>query len=93
MEKTVECTVHKYVTQNGRASGKRLSQGSTARVLDFLYDNMGKPYALKNSTDGGSSFKTYYYVLNLQGDVVALMDKGEKENIKTECEGKVNTKT
>ncbi len=43
-------------------------------MLDFIYDNSGKPFALKYSTNGGSSFTTYYYVLNLQGDVVKLVN-------------------
>ena len=46
---------------------------TTARVLDFVYDNSGKPFALRYSTNGGSSYATYYYVLNLQGDVVKLV--------------------
>ena len=36
-------------------------------VMDFIYDNTGKPYALKY--DG----TTYYYVLNLQGDVISII--------------------
>ena len=35
--------------------------------MDFIYDNTGKPYALKY--DG----TTYYYVLNLQGDVISII--------------------
>ena len=35
--------------------------------MDFVYDNAGKPYALKY--DG----TTYYYVLNLQGDVISII--------------------
>ena len=35
--------------------------------MDFVYDNTGKPYALKY--DG----TTYYYVLNLQGDVISII--------------------
>ena len=35
--------------------------------MDFIYDNSGKPYALKY--DG----TTYYYVLNLQGDVMSII--------------------
>ena len=42
-------------------------------VLDFIYDESGKPFALNYSTNGGSSFTSYYYVLNLQGDVVKLV--------------------
>ena len=35
--------------------------------MDFVYDNTGKPYAL--NYDG----TMYYYVLNLQGDVIAIV--------------------
>ena len=35
--------------------------------MDFIYDNTGKPYALKY--DG----TLYYYVLNLQGDVISII--------------------
>ena len=35
--------------------------------MDFIYDNTGKPYALKY--DG----TIYYYVLNLQGDVISII--------------------
>ena len=35
--------------------------------MDFIYDNTGKPYALKY--DGA----TYYYVLNQQGDVISII--------------------
>ena len=50
-----------------------IGSGTTAKVLDFIYDNSGKPFALRYSTNGGSSYATYYYVLNLQGDVVKLV--------------------
>lgn len=50
--------------------------GSSATILDFIYDNQGLPFALNYSTNNGSSFTTYYYVLNLQGDVVKLVDGG-----------------
>ena len=36
-------------------------------MLDIIYDNTGKPYAL--NYDG----TMYYYVLNLQGDVIAIV--------------------
>ena len=36
--------------------------------MDFIYDNNGSPYAMVyNGT-------TYYYVLNLQGDVIGIVD-------------------
>ena len=53
-----------------------IGSGSSATSLDFIYDNQGLPFALNYSTNNGSSFTTYYYVLNLQGDVVKLVDGG-----------------
>ena len=67
-------TRHTYVTQNGKVVRETIGSGSTAKVLDFIYDESGSPFALKYSTNGGSSFTTYYYVLNLQGDVVKLVN-------------------
>ena len=40
--------------------------------LDFIYDASGRPYALYYTCDGSST--VYYYLLNLQGDVVRLVD-------------------
>ena len=42
-------------------------------ILDFIYDESGRPFALIY-TNGAADPITYYYVLNLQGDVVALTD-------------------
>lgn len=50
-----------------------IGSGSSATIMDFIYDNQGLPFALNYSTNNGSSFTTYYYVLNLQGDVVKLV--------------------
>ena len=69
-EKTVGGVTHSYVTQNGKVV--RESYGS--KVLDFIYDAAGRPFALRYSSNGGSSFVTYYYRLNLQGDVIALVN-------------------
>ena len=69
-EKTVGGVTHSYVTQNGKVV--RESYGS--KVLDFIYDAAGRPFALRYSSNGGSSFTTYYYRLNLQGDVIALVN-------------------
>lgn len=52
-----------------------IGSGSSATIMDFIYDNQGLPFALNYSTNNGSSFTTYY-VLNLQGDVVKLVDGG-----------------
>ena len=68
-QKTVEAVTHYYVTQNGKV----VQEICGTNVLQFVYDNNGSPYAMRYSTDSGSSWRTYYYVLNLQGDVVALI--------------------
>ena len=62
-----------YTTQNGKLVREVRSSGGNKTVLDFIYDESGRPFALNYSTDGGSSFTTYYYILNLQGDVVKLI--------------------
>ena len=64
---------HEYLTLNGKVARETIkTNNSLTAVLDFIYDESGKPFALKYSTDG-TSFQTYYYVLNLQGDVVKLI--------------------
>ena len=40
--------------------------------MDFVYDESGRPLAVLYSTNG-TAFATYYYILNLQGDVVKLI--------------------
>ncbi len=50
------------------ASGQLLRESYSGNFLDFSYDANGHPYALKyNDT-------TYYYITNLQGDVMCLVD-------------------
>ncbi|MBQ6430860.1 MAG: hypothetical protein IJJ99_03165 [Oscillospiraceae bacterium] len=73
-EKNDDGVLHKYVTQNGKVVRETIGSGSTAKVLDFIYDESGRPFALNYSTNNGSSFTTYYYILNLQGDVVKLVN-------------------
>ena len=67
---------HEYLTQSGKVMRETIKTNQTVTaVMDFIYDESGKPFALNYSTNGGSSFTTYYYVLNLQGDVVKLIDQ------------------
>ena len=73
--KDIDGQTHTYVTQSGKVVRETIDSGSGTKVLDFIYDESGNPFALKYSPDGGSSFTTYYYVLNLQGDVVMLIDE------------------
>ena len=62
--KTVNGTIHNYVY----ASGKLLRETYGENVLDFFYDANGRPFALKyNGT-------VYYYILNVQGDVLRMVD-------------------
>ena len=62
--KTVNGTTHNYVY----ASGKLLRETYGENVLDFFYDANGRPFALNyNGT-------VYYYILNVQGDVLRMVD-------------------
>ena len=68
-----QTVTHEYLTLNGKVARETIRTNNTlTAVLDFVYDESGKPFALKYSTDG-ATFDTYYYVLNLQGDVVKLI--------------------
>ena len=68
-----QTVTHEYLTLNGKVARETIRTNNTlTAVLDFIYDESGRPFALKYSTDG-TSFQTYYYVLNLQGDVVKLI--------------------
>ena len=70
-----QTVTHEYLTLNGKVARETIkTNNSLTAVLDFVYDESGKPFALKYSTNG-TSFQTYYYVLNLQGDVVKLIQE------------------
>ena len=73
---STQTVTHEYLTQSGKVIRETIGSGSSATIMDFIYDNQGLPFALNYSTNNGSSFTTYYYVLNLQGDVVKLVDGG-----------------
>ena len=77
---STETVTHEYLTQNGKVARETIRQsvGGTAlstKTLDFFYDDSGRPFAFNYSVDG-SDFATYYYILNLQGDVVQIIDEG-----------------
>ena len=72
--KSVDDVEHYYTTQNGKVVRETIGSGSTARILDFIYDESGRPFALIDSEGANDpNPETYYYVLNLQGDVVKLV--------------------
>ncbi len=62
--KTIDGVQHSYLY----AGEKLLRESYGSNVLDFFYDANGTPYALKYN---GSIF---YYITNLQGDVVQIVD-------------------
>ena len=75
---STETVTHEYLTQNGKVARETIRQdvgGSVlnTKTLDFFYDDSGRPFAFNYSVDG-SNFETYYYILNLQGDVVQIID-------------------
>ena len=63
---------HSYIYASGMLLRETIISGSTTRTLDFRYDNIGYPYAL--IYNNGSTTATYYYITNLQGDVMYLVD-------------------
>ena len=50
------------------ASGKLLRETYGDTTLDFFYSTSGQPYALSHNG------MTYYYITNLQGDVMSIVD-------------------
>ena len=62
--KTVNGTVHTYYY----AGSKLLRETYGTNTLDFFYDASGYPFALKYNGD------LYYYITNLQGDVMSIVD-------------------
>ena len=75
---STETVTHEYLTQNGKVARETIRQdvGGTVlstKTLDFFYDDSGRPFAF-NYTPEGSTPNTYYYIRNLQGDVVQIID-------------------
>ena len=69
ISKTVGNVPHKYTY----ASGKLLRETYGSNTLDFIYDSDGRPYAMNyNGT-------LYYYITNLQGDVIRIIDETGEE--------------
>ena len=64
--------IHQYIYAGGKLLRETISDRTTTKTLDFNYDNVGMPYSL--IYNNGSSTKTYYYIANLQGDVMYLVD-------------------
>ena len=70
---STETVTHEYLTQSGKIVREVITAPTETTTLDFFYDESGRPFAFNYSVDG-SDFETYYYILNLQGDVVQIID-------------------
>ena len=68
---------HDYLYVNGQLLRETITGNGETRILDFRYDNAGFPYALIDHR--GSAVTTYYYITNLQGDVIYLVDEKGNE--------------
>ena len=66
--KTVNGTTYNYAT----LSGKVMRQTWGNKSLEFVYDDGNQPFAM--IYNDGSTSTLYYYVLNAQGDVIALLN-------------------
>ena len=64
-----ETTVsYSYIYADGQLQQEKVTTNGKTETYTFFYDSTGKPYAMQvNGT-------TYYYVTNLQGDVMGLVD-------------------
>ena len=89
--KTVDGVKHTYVYDGTQLLAERY--GTTR--LEFMYNESGQPHLVRYSTNSGSSYGTYYYILNQQGDVMALMDTAGELAVKYTYDpwGKVLTVT
>ena len=71
---STQTVTHEYLTQSGKVMRETVTTNQTVTaVMDFVYDESGKPFAMIDQLSAQP--KTYYYVLNLQGDVVKLIDQ------------------
>ena len=66
--KTVDGTTYHYTT----LSGKVMRQQWGSKSLEFVYDDGNQPFAMIYKH--GSAAELYYYLVNAQGDVAAILD-------------------
>ena len=70
--KTVNGTTYNYTT----LSGKVMRQQWDGKTLEFVYDDGSQPFAMIYKH--GSETELYYYLVNAQGDVSAILDSSGK---------------
>ena len=73
---------HHYTYAGGKLLRETITETGkdktvTTYTLDFRYDAQGVPYSLIVTTQGVS--QTYYYITNLQGDVMYIVDESGDE--------------
>ena len=61
-----------HLTTGDELLRKTITGNGATKILDFRYDQSGAPYSLTYTV--GSTSTVYYYVTNLQGDVMYLAD-------------------
>ena len=49
--------------------------GELTKILLFMYDENGSPFAMSVKDASSGTVKTYYYEKNLQGDIVGIMNE------------------
>ena len=49
--------------------------GELTKILLFMYDENGSPFAMSVKDANSGTVKTYYYEKNLQGDIVGIMNE------------------
>ena len=70
LTKTINGVEHKYLWQGS----KLVSEYYDGKELEFFYDESGNPYAFSYKASSTATPVTYYYLTNLQGDVMGILD-------------------
>ncbi len=71
--KSTETQEHSYLYAGDKLLRETITGNGPVKTLDFRYDNLGLPYSLTYQ-NGAAAPVTYYYITNLQGDVMYLVD-------------------
>lgn len=71
-QKVVDGVTHTYYTLNGKVMRESFPYNGNTIIMDFCYDELGRPFSVAYSKNGGESYTTYFYATNAQGDVEGL---------------------
>ncbi|MBQ6262606.1 MAG: carbohydrate binding domain-containing protein [Clostridia bacterium] len=74
--KTVGGSETKYTLAGDKVVGMICTVGGNNYCCSFTYDESGRPYSVTMPGPDPVVPATYYYILNLQGDVIKLVDAG-----------------